>query len=279
MSIYILLYPCNFINFRNFGFIAFNLIIMKKFLLLSIALISGFILKAIEPSGTLPVIYITTQNNAEITSTETYINAAFYIDAKSSGYASLGSASSQSAMKIRGRGQASWTNYDKKPYRFKLTLGVQLLGMSKSKNYALMAYADDPHAFLRATTGYKVSQLMNLVYTPDRRAVELVLNGDYKGLYFLTETVRVDKDRVPIVKQDDNTTDASLVSGGWLLEIDNVDDAEQVTITDGSGNTARFSYKDPEELSTQQSNYLMEQLNGMDDAIYATDKTSTKWQE
>jgi hypothetical protein len=59
---------------------------MKKFLLLSIALISGFILKAIEPSGTLPVIYITTQNNAEITSTETYINAAFYIDAKSSGY-------------------------------------------------------------------------------------------------------------------------------------------------------------------------------------------------
>ncbi|MBR5550606.1 MAG: CotH kinase family protein [Muribaculaceae bacterium] len=252
---------------------------MKKFLLLSIALISGFILKAIEPSGTLPVIYITTQNNAEITSTETYINAAFYIDAKSSGYASVGSASSQSAMKIRGRGQASWTNYDKKPYRFKLTLGVQLLGMSKSKNYALMAYADDPHAFLRATTGYKVSQLMNLVYTPDRRAVELVLNGDYKGLYFLTETVRVDKDRVPIVKQDDNTTDASLVSGGWLLEIDNVDDAEQVTITDGSGNTARFSYKDPEELSTQQSNYLMEQLNGMDDAIYATDKTSTKWQE
>ena len=252
---------------------------MKKTLLLIVTLLVTIAVKAANPSGSLPVIYITTQNNAEITSTENYINATFYIDAKSSGYTSLGSATSQSAMKIRGRGQASWTDYDKKPYRFKLTLGIQLLDMSKSKNYALMAYADDPHAFLRATTGYKVSQLMNLVYTPDRRAVELVLNGDYKGLYFLTETVRVDKDRVPIVKQDDNTTDASLITGGWLLEIDNVADAEQVTITEGNGNLARFSYKDPEELSTQQNNYLMEQLNGMDDAIYASDKSSTKWQE
>ena len=252
---------------------------MKKFLLLSIALISGFILKAIEPSGTLPVIYITTQNNAEITSTETYINAAFYIDAKSSGYASVGSAASPVAMKIRGRGQSSWTNYDKKPYRFKLTVGTKLLDMSKSKNYALMAYADDQHAFLRATTGYKVSQLMNLAYTPDRRAVEFVLNGDYKGLYFLTETVRIDKDRVPIVKQDDAATDASIITGGWLLEIDNADATEQVTITEGNGSRARFTYKDPEELSSQQETYLMNQLNSMDDAIYATDKNSTKWQE
>ena len=252
---------------------------MKKFLLLTITLITAFAIKAVEPSGTLPVVYITTQNNAEITSTETYINATFYIDAKSSGYNSFGSASSQSAMKIRGRGQASWTDYDKKPYRFKLTLGTQLLGMSKSKNFALMAYADDPHAFLRATTGYKVSQLMNLAYTPDRRAVELVLNGDYKGLYFLTETVRIDKNRVPIAKQDDNATDASIITGGWLLEIDNVDDSEQVKITDGSSNTARFSYKDPEELSTQQENYLLGQLDAMDNAIYATDKNSTEWQK
>lgn len=252
---------------------------MKKNLLLFVAIIVTFAVKAVEPSGTLPVVYITTQNNAEITSTENYINATFYIDGKSSGYASFGSATSQTAMKIRGRGQASWTDYDKKPYRFKLTIGTQLLGMSKSKNFALMAYADDQHAFLRATTGYKVSQLMNLAYTPDRRAVELVLNGDYKGLYFLTETVRIDKDRVPITKQDDNATDASLITGGWLLEIDNAVSTEQVTITEGNGSLARFTYKDPEALSTQQNSYLMSQLNGMDDAIYATDKNSTAWQQ
>lgn len=252
---------------------------MNKILLLFGAIIVTFAAKAVAPSGTLPIVYITTQNNAEITSNEDYINATFYIDGKSSGYTSLGSATSQTAMKIRGRGQTTWTDYEKKPYRFKLTIGIQLLDMSKSKNYALMAYADDPHAFLRATTGYKVSQLMNLAYTPDRRAVELVLNGDYKGLYFLTETVRIDKDRVPITKQDDNATDASIITGGWLLEIDNAVNSEQVTITEGNGNLARFTYKDPEVLSTQQNEYLLSQLNGMDDAIYATDKNSTAWQE
>ncbi len=251
---------------------------MKKLLLIAIAVVVAFTLNAVEPSGTLPVVYITTQNNTEITSTENYINATFYIDAKASGYTSLGSATSQTAMKIRGRGQSSWNNYDKKPYRFKLTIGTQLLDMSKSKNFALMAYADDSNAFLRTTTGYKVSQLMKLAYTPDRRAVELVLNGDYKGLYFLTETVRIDKDRVPIVKQDDNATDASIITGGWLLEIDNADAAEQVSITEGNGAKARFTYKDPEELSTQQESYLMEQLNGMNNAIYATDKNSATWQ-
>ena len=86
---------------------------MKKTLLLILALATSFAIKAVEPSGTLPVIYITTQNNAEITSTENYINATFYIDAKTSGYTSLGSATSQTAMKIRGRGQSSWTDYDK----------------------------------------------------------------------------------------------------------------------------------------------------------------------
>lgn len=251
---------------------------MKKLLLIAVAVVATFTLNAVEPSGTLPVVYITTQNNAGITSTENYINATFYIDAKASGYTSLGSATSQTAMKIRGRGQSSWNNYDKKPYRFKLTIGTQLLDMSKSKNFALMAYADDSNAFLRATTGYKVSQLMKLAYTPNRRAVELVLNGDYKGLYFLTETVRIDKDRVPIVKQDDNATDASIITGGWLLEIDNADAAEQVSITEGNGAKARFTYKDPEELSTQQESYLMGQLNDMNKAIYATDKNSATWQ-
>lgn len=251
---------------------------MKKNLLSAIAITIAFIAGAVSPSGSLPVIYVTTQNNAEITSTENYINATFYIDAMNSGYTSLGSSTSQTAMKIRGRGQSSWNNYDKKPYRLKLTVGTKLLDMSKSKNFALIACADDDLAFLRNTVGYRLSQMLGLIYTPDRRAVELVLNGDYKGLYFLVETVRIDKDRVPIVKQNDNETDATLITGGWLLEIDNAEDPAQIVITEGNGATARFTYKDPEALSTEQTNYVTTQLNTIDDAIYSTDKTSTTWQ-
>ena len=249
---------------------------MKKILTISIFIIATLSALAVSPSGTLPIMYINT--SSAITSTENYISATFYIDALSTGYASTGSADSPIDMKIRGRGNSSWTNYDKKPYRFKLNSGIKLLGMPKSKNYCLLAHADDQSAFLRNTLGYKASQLMNLAYTPDRRAIELVLNGEYIGVYFLNETVRIDKDRVAITKQNDNETDASLITGGWLLEIDNADDPAQVKISEGNGNTARFNYKDPEELSSAQTTYLTNQLNAINSAVYTADKNSTEWQ-
>ena len=251
---------------------------MKKFYLIICALVAIITTNAATFSGTVPVMYIYTKNSAAITSKDTYIDANFYIDPKSSGYAATGSASSTVAMKIRGRGNTSWTDYDKKPYRFKLTVGIKLLDMPKSKNYCLLAYADDDLAFIRGAMGFKLSECLNLAYTPRYRPVEVMLNGSYIGLYFLTESVRIDKDRVAITKQEDNETDASLITGGWLLEMDNADDVGQVKITEGNGNTMRFAYKDPEELSSAQTNYLTSQLNSMDDAIYATDKNSTTWE-
>lgn len=251
---------------------------MKKFHLIICALIAIITANAATFSGTIPVMYIYTSNGAEITSKDTYIDANFYIDPKSSGYTATGSASSTVAMKIRGRGNTSWTNYDKKPYRFKLTVGIKLLDMPKSKNYCLLAYADDDLAFIRNAMGFKLSKCLNLSYTPRYRPVEVMLNGSYIGLYFLTESVRVDKDRVAITKQNDNETDNSLITGGWLLEMDNADDEAQVRITEGNGNIMRFTYKDPEELSSAQNDYLTNQLNSMDDAIYTTDKNSTTWE-
>ncbi len=251
---------------------------MRFFYLTLLFSLMAITANAASPSGTLPIMYINTEGNTAITSKDNYIGATFYIDALSSGYTSVGTADSPVEMKIRGRGNSSWTNYDKKPYRFKLTVGIKLLDMPKSKNYCLLAHADDQNAFLRNTLGYKVSQDMGLVYTPDRRAVEVLLNGEYIGLYFLNETVRIDKDRVAITKQLDNETDATLITGGWLLEIDNTDDAAQIKVTEGNGNTARFTYKDPEELSAAQSTYLTDQLNAMNTAIYTSDKSSTTWE-
>ncbi len=251
---------------------------MKKLYIVLFALIATIASNAATFSGTIPVMYINTTNGASITSKDTYIDATFYIDAKSSGYTATGTSVSPVAMKIRGRGNSSWTDYDKKPYRFKLTLGIKLLDMPKSKNYCLLAYANDDLAFIRNAMGFKLSECLNLAYTPRYRPVELVLNGDYIGLYFLTESVRVDKDRVAITKQNDGDTDATIITGGWLLEMDNADDAAQVKITEGNGNTMRFTYKDPEELSTAQNNYLTNQLNSMNNAIYASDKSSTTWE-
>ena len=96
----------------------------------------------------------------------------------------------------------------------------------------------------------------------------MVLNGDYIGLYFLTENIRVDEDRVDVVEQADMAT--SDVDGGWLVEIDNYDADPHVTVYEGSY-PVWFTYKSPEVLSTEQSTYLQSQMQAIQDAIAAAD--------
>ena len=209
---------------------------MKRTIIFTLLVCLYTTMQAVSPSGTLPVLYIQTENNASITSKEDYINATYYLDAMGiSGYESIGTKSSPLNMEIRGRGNYSWTGFDKKPYRIKLADKQPLLGMNKSKHFALLAHADDSNdrkGYLRNAVGFELSKLRGMTYTPDSKPLEVVLNGDYIGLYFLTETIRVDKDRVNIVEQEDEETDASAITGGWLVEIDNYDDSPNIKITE-----------------------------------------------
>ena len=210
-------------------------------------------LYAVSPSGTLPVLYIQTENNQKIESKEVYVNATYYLDNKGlSGYESIGSAAEPLTMEIKGRGNYSWTGFDKKPYRIKLADKQQLLGMNKSKHFTLLAHADDSNdrkGFMRNAVGFELSKLIGMTYTPDAKPLELVLNGDYIGLYFLTEHIRVDKDRVNIVEQEDEEIDSEKITGGWLVEIDNYDTDPHVTIKEGGEATMWITYKTPEVLS------------------------------
>ena len=212
-------------------------------------------------SGTLPVMYINTDGGVEITSTEDYVNATYYLDNMGiEGIESIASPDSAFALQIRGRGNYTWRDFDKKPYRLKFDKKAAPLGMNKSKHFALLAHADDQMAFLRNTVGFELSRRLGLKYTPAQQPLEVVLNGKYIGLYFLTETIRVAKDRVNIVEQPDTATDATTITGGWLVEIDNYDETEQVRITEGNGEVIRFTYKTPEILSSQQERYLRTQM-------------------
>ena len=238
-------------------------------------------LEAVSPSGTLPVLYIQTENNAAITSKDDYINATYYLDNQGlSDYQSIGSKAEPLAMEIRGRGNYSWTGFDKKPYRIKLADKQPLLGMNKSKHFALLAHADDSNdrkGFMRNAVGMELSKLIGMTYTPDAKPLELVLNGDYIGLYFLTETIRVDKDRVNIVEQEDEETDASAITGGWLVEIDNYNTDPHITIKEGGKTTMWITYKTPEVLSSQQEQYLTQQMQLIDGLVYGDKNSSELW--
>ena len=240
-------------------------------------------LYAVSPSGTLPVLYIQTENNQKIESKEVYVNATYYLDNKGlSGYESIGSAAAPLAMEIKGRGNYSWTGFDKKPYRIKLADKQALLGMKKSKHFTLLAHADDSKdrkGFMRNAVGFELSKMIGMTYTPDAKPLEVVLNGDYIGLYFLTENIRVDKDRVNIVEQEDEETDSEKITGGWLVEIDNYDTDPHITITEGGDvYTMWVTYKTPEVLSSQQEAYLTQQITMLDKLIYGDKNSDELWQ-
>ena len=232
-------------------------------------------------SGSLPVLFIQTENNQSITSKETYINATYYLDAMGiSGYTSIGSKEAPLNMEIRGRGNYSWTGFDKKPYRIKLADKQPLLGMNKSKHFALLAHADDSNdrkGFMRNAVGFELSKMIGMTYTPDAKPLEVVLNGDYIGLYFLTETIRVDKDRVNIVEQEDEETNSDNITGGWLVEIDNYDTDPHVTIKEGGKTTMWITYKTPEVLSYQQEQYLTQQMKLIDNLVYGDKNSNELW--
>ena len=229
-------------------------------------------------SGTLPVLFINTE--APVTSKETYVSGSYYLDNQGlEDYESIGSAEAPLPLQIKGRGNYTWTGFDKKPYRLKLDAKAKPLGMKSSKHFTLLAHADDNLAFLRNTVGFELSRRLGLAYTPEQRPVEVVLNGDYIGLYMMTEQIRVDANRVNIVEQNDGETNPENITGGWLLEIDNYDDDCQIRMTEGNGALLRFTYHSPEVLSDEQKNYLTQYLQAADDAIYNSDKNSTLWED
>lgn len=233
-------------------------------------------------SGTLPVMFINTENNTAIDSKEVYIKATYYIDPMGQkGVEALGSAEEPLEMQIRGRGNYSWWGFDKKPYRIKLAEKQPLLGLDKSKHFALLAHADDTFGFMRNIVGFQLSRLIGMPWTPADAPLEVVLNGDYIGLYFLTETIRVDKNRVNIIEQPDLTTSPDEITGGWLVEIDNYDSDPHVTINekDEDNTPIIFTYKTPEELSPMQESYLLDQVNSINDAIYDPDLENDTWED
>lgn len=229
-------------------------------------------------SGSLPVMYIQTEGNAPIVSKDDYVNATYYVDALGlAGYENIGSADAPLTMEIKGRGNYTWKGFDKKPYRIKLTDKQALLGMTKSKHFALLAHADDTKGFMRNAVGMELSKMIGMAWTPEAKPVEVVLNGDYFGLYFLTETIRVDADRVNVVEQEDEETDLAKVTGGWLVEIDNYNEDPHIEITEGDGTTMFITYKTPEQLSFVQQQFLTDEMRRIDRLVYGDKNSDELW--
>jgi len=233
-------------------------------------------LYAASPTKTLPVVYVNTQHRQGVTDTETQVPATVYIDSVLPEYRSLASQAAPLAATIKGRGNYTWKDFDKKPYKLKFELKQKVLGMPNNRHWCLMAGADDYLGFLRNPAGHIISKAMGLRWTPRMVPVEFVLNGQYMGLYFLTEHVRIAKNRVRIHEQADRETHADSISGGWLVEIDNYWSQDNIEFWEGNGQHVMVSLREPEVLSAPQRQYIEQQINALNEALYGSSENLLK---
>ncbi len=279
---------------------------MKRFLsLFAIALTIGAThareLQVYEPaeylSGSLPVLYINVYDEEGEFDDEVidmnlnhknYFSGQYWLDLNGcewmaeEGAESLGSAENPLPLEIKARGNWTRIGFHKKPFKLKLGKKQSLLGLSKSKHFAILAHADDTRGYLRNFTAFDLGKRIGLPWTPSQQPVEVVINGDYRGLYFLTESIRIDSERINIEELDDDVSDPQLVSGGYIVELDNYDEPDDSQIRfeekfhhPSVRDIVRVTFDTPEVYSDLQRQFITHQFTTINDL--ASESSDQLW--
>lgn len=105
---------------------------------------------------------------------------------------------------IHCRGNVSWRDTNKKSYQIKLTEANNLLEMGEDKHWLLLANAFD-NTLLRNVIAFDIAKELELAYTPDVQFVDVYANGEYIGIYLLTEKIEIGDNRVDIHDLEEET--------------------------------------------------------------------------
>lgn len=134
------------------------------------------------------------------------------------------------AIEIRG---SSSQQFPKKQYGFETKdaqgkdLDVSLLNMPEESDWILSASYSDK-TLMRNVLAYKLANDMGR-YASRTQFCEVVLNGDYHGVYILMEKIKRDKNRVNISKMEPTDISGDALTGGYIIKIDKLEGSD----TDG----------------------------------------------
>ena len=101
-----------------------------------------------------------------------------------------------SNVEIKGRGNSTWSAR-KKPFQIKFDSKVDLFGFGARKKYILLANAYDD-SFIRNALMFKMTEMIKKEYSEVGRFIELYIDDEYQGLYYLTTKVEIGKAAVDL---------------------------------------------------------------------------------
>lgn len=112
-------------------------------------------------------------------------------------------------IEVKGRGNTTWKQI-KKPYQLKFKEKEGFFGIGESKKWVLLANYLDP-TFLRNDIAFYLEELLDEPYKMEGSFIELSIDNNYRGLYYLSEKVEIGKPRVNLSSDS-----------GILVELDNI---------------------------------------------------------
>ncbi|MBP8156869.1 MAG: CotH kinase family protein [Flavobacterium sp.] len=183
------------------------------------------------------------------------------------------------AIQIRG---SSSQALDKKGYKVTTVLAdnvtnnnVSLLGMPAENDWVLNGLAFDP-SLIRDYLAYNLSRQMGN-YAPRTQYCELVINGEYRGLYILQEKIKADSNRVNVLKITTTDNTGENLTGGYITKADKLTGGDPVawSTVPYAGETVNYIHDlpKPEDVTTQQDTYIHSQFTNLQTAITANNSS------
>ncbi len=165
---------------------------------------------------------------------------------------------SQATVKVRGN---ATSGYPKKPYKLKFDAKVAPLGFPANKDWVLLAEYSDK-SLLRNAWMFELSKAVGMKYTPPYAYVDVYLNGDYRGVYVLTDHLETAKHRINI--QED----------GFIIQNDNaLSDVEYYFTTKLRKYNYRFKYPEQDDGDIAPGDegwtYMEDYFNQMESVLYS----------
>jgi hypothetical protein len=179
---------------------------------------------------------------------------------------------------IKRQGSSS-VAFPKKSYRittlnaFGVGTDVSLLGLPAHEDWILKALYQDK-SLLRDDLAFKVFREMGH-YSSRSVFFELVVDGDYRGVYQLLEKIKRDKDRVNISKMKQSDITGDDVTGGYIISLDKfipgVDKGwyskYNASPRGDSANFFLYVYPKPDSIMPQQMTYIQNYVRQVEDVL------------
>ena len=175
----------------------------------------------------------------------------------------------------RSRGNASY-GFEKKPYRIRfndgkshhIMKGSELESPAKAKKWTLINNYGDK-TLMRNIIAFETSRRFGMAYTVYCQAVDVIVNGEYKGCYQLCDQISVDKARVPITEMTPEDIEGDALTGGYLVEVDAYASSESSWFTSARGIPVTIKEPDADDITPEQSRYIKNMFDAMEASAWS----------